>query len=89
MVPIIPAAAGIATDDPSPKKARQIFSEARFQASAVIYHDVRGETYRHKSRQGIGEDQENHSIVVHPFPTVDIAASSSDDLRRALISVSN
>jgi hypothetical protein len=89
MVPIIPAAAGMATDDPSPKKARQTFNEARFWTSAVIYHDVRRETYRHESRQGIGEDQEYHSIVIHPFPTIDITAASCDDLRRALISVSN
>jgi hypothetical protein len=41
MVPIIPAAAGIAMDDPSPKKARQTFNEAKFQASAGKHHDRR------------------------------------------------
>jgi hypothetical protein len=42
MVPIIPAAAGIATEDPRPKKARQTFSEARFRPSAVNYRDALG-----------------------------------------------
>ena len=37
MVPNMPAAAGIATDDPSPKKARQTFNEARFWTSVAKY----------------------------------------------------
>jgi len=41
MVPIIPAAAGIATDEPSPKNARQTFNEATFWPSAIVlYGDI-------------------------------------------------
>ena len=39
MVPIIPAAAGIATDEPSPKNARQTFNEATFWPSAFVLYD--------------------------------------------------
>lgn len=42
MVPIIPAAAGIATDEPSPKNARQTFNEATFWSSAIVIYDVTG-----------------------------------------------
>jgi len=80
MVPIIPAAAGMATDDPSPKKARQTFNEARFWTSLLSISVVEGDTYRHESRQGIGEYQEYHPVVIHPFSTINITAASSDDL---------
>lgn len=39
MVPIIPAAAGIATDEPSPKNARKTFNEAKFWPSAIVLYD--------------------------------------------------